>query len=27
MPKNSSKIKSCSITQWDIWVRNGMPNN
>jgi hypothetical protein len=27
MPKNSGKIKSCSITQWDIWVRNGMPNN
>jgi len=27
MPKNSSKIKSCSITQWDIWVRNGMLNN
>lgn len=27
MPKNSAKIKSCSITQWDIWVRNGMLNN
>ena len=27
MPKNSGKIKNCSITQWDIWVRNGMPNN
>lgn len=27
MPKNSSKISSCSISQWDIWVRNGMPNN
>jgi hypothetical protein len=27
MPKNSGKIKSCSITQWDIWVRNGMLNN
>ena len=27
MPKNSSKIKSCSITQWDIWVKKGMPNN
>jgi hypothetical protein len=27
MPKNSGKLKSCSITQWDIWVRNGMPNN
>ena len=27
MPKNGGKLKSCSITQWDIWVRNGMPNN
>jgi hypothetical protein len=27
MPKNGSKISSCSITQWDIWVRNGMINN
>jgi hypothetical protein len=27
MPQNGGKIKSCSITQWDIWVRNGMPNN
>jgi hypothetical protein len=27
MPKNSAKIKSCSITQWDIWVRDGMLNN
>jgi hypothetical protein len=27
MPKNSGKLKSCSITQWNIWVRNGMPNN
>ncbi len=27
MPKNSGKIKSCSIIQWDIWVRNGMLNN
>jgi hypothetical protein len=27
MPKNSGKLKSCSINQWDIWVRNGMPNN
>lgn len=27
MPKNSGKLKSCSITQWDIWVRNGMQNN
>ena len=27
MPKNSGKIKSCSIIQWDIWVRKGMLNN
>ena len=27
MPKNGGKIKSCYITQWDIWVRNGMVNN
>lgn len=27
MPKNGSKIKSCYITQWDIWVRKGMVNN
>ena len=27
MPKNSSMIKSCSITQFDIWVRKGMMNN
>jgi hypothetical protein len=27
MPQNGGKIKSCSITQWDIWIRNGMPNN
>lgn len=27
MPKNGGSIKSCSIDQLDIWVRNGMPNN
>lgn len=27
MPKNGGKIKSCYITQWDIWVRKGMVNN
>lgn len=27
MPKNGGTIKACSITQFDIWVRNGMPNN
>lgn len=26
MPKNGGKIKACSITQFDIWVRIGMPN-
>lgn len=25
MPKNGGKIKDCSITQFDIWVRKGMP--
>jgi hypothetical protein len=27
MPKNGGKVKECSITQFDVWVRNGMPNN
>ena len=27
MPKNGGKIKDCSITQFDIWVRKGMLNN
>ena len=27
MPKNGAKLKDCSIKQFDIWVRNGMPNN
>jgi hypothetical protein len=27
MPKNGGKISDCSITQFDIWVRNGTPNN
>jgi len=27
MPKGGGKIKICSITQWDIWVRKGMLNN
>jgi hypothetical protein len=26
MPPNG-KLKTCSINQFDIWVRNGMPNN
>jgi hypothetical protein len=27
MPKNGGTIKVCSITRFDIWVRNGMINN
>ncbi len=27
MPKNGGRIKDCSITQLDIWVREGMQNN
>lgn len=27
MPKSGGKLKTCSITQWDIWVNKGMPNN
>ena len=27
MPKSGGLIKTCSITQFDIWVRNGMLNN
>jgi hypothetical protein len=27
MPKNGGMIKTCSIAQFDIWVRNGMLNN
>jgi hypothetical protein len=27
MPKNGGSIKSCSILQWDIWVKKGMINN
>jgi hypothetical protein len=27
MPKNGSKLKACLITQFDIWLRNGTPNN
>jgi hypothetical protein len=27
MPKNGGLIKTCSITQFDIWVRKGMLNN
>lgn len=27
MPKNGGKIKECSINQFDIWVKDGMPDN
>jgi hypothetical protein len=27
MPKNGGKVNPCSITQFDIWVRIGMPDN
>jgi hypothetical protein len=27
MPKNGGMIKTCSIEQFDIWVRKGMVNN
>ena len=27
MPKNGGMIKACSIAQFDIWIRKGMPNN
>jgi len=27
MPKNGALLKTCLITQWDIWVKKGMPNN
>ncbi|MBE0678523.1 MAG: hypothetical protein IH592_07135 [Bacteroidales bacterium] len=27
MPKNGGKLRDCSIKQFDIWVRKGMPNN
>jgi hypothetical protein len=27
MPKNGGSISSCSISQLDIWIKKGMPNN
>jgi hypothetical protein len=27
MPKNGSKLKACLISTFDIWVRNGKPDN
>jgi hypothetical protein len=26
MPKGGGKLKDCSLTQFDIWIRKGMPN-
>jgi len=25
MPKGGGKLNNCSLKQWDIWVRTGMP--
>jgi hypothetical protein len=27
MPKNGGKLSACLLTQFDIWVRTGMPEN
>ena len=27
MPQKGGKISDCAINQFDIWVRNGMPDN
>jgi hypothetical protein len=27
MPKNGGKLNSCFITQFELWVSNGMPEN
>jgi hypothetical protein len=27
MPKNGGKLNSCPITQFDIWMKNGAPDN
>jgi hypothetical protein len=27
MPKNGGKLNACSIKLFDIWIRNGIPNN
>jgi len=27
MPKNGNKLSDCTLTQFDIWVSAGMPNN
>jgi len=27
MPKNSAKLRACLITQFDLWVQKGSPDN
>lgn len=27
MPKNGGQLKTCTIKQFDIWIKNGMPSN
>jgi hypothetical protein len=27
MPKNGGKLNTCLVTQFDIWIRTGMPEN
>jgi len=27
MPKNGGKLSACLLTQFDIWIRTGMPEN
>lgn len=27
MPKNGGKLKACTISQFDVWIKNGMPDN
>lgn len=27
MPKNGGKLNACSLKMFDIWIRNGAPNN
>jgi len=27
MPKNGGQLKACTISQFDVWIKNGMPDN
>jgi len=27
MPKNGGLLKACTINQFDVWIKNGMPDN